>query len=212
MALNPVSRGSRPAECIPLINYAIVDEIPEALSLRDHMVMYEGMGKLDDLVWGLYGTLSANQGLFLAEGYATRQNKRMVTIELRYHLDNFAIVRSMIDRTMAEASGFLHLDRVKMNFRDEVQDCLLAGLGSVKGERQRAMYADKSAAEIILREPWLVRSLFEGFPKINMIVHPVRQLWDPEETRPLHVASARLIKSRLVEAGVRYLPHIKVTP
>ena len=45
---------------------------------------------------------------------------------------------------------------------------------------------------------------------MNVVVHPVRQLYDENDARPVNLATVRNIKARLAAAEVRYLEDIKV--
>lgn len=205
--MKPTTMQLRPKEWIPFTNFALVDKTPTSLHLQDHLVPFEGAKADPALIWGLYGTLASNQGLFLAQAAAERRGKQVLALQGWYRVDNFDQVRKQIDREIADATGFLHTERLKATFRDEVREVALEA--ATPAERKK--FEDASLGDLLLQCPRLVKALLAEYRKVNLIVHPVRQLWEPEDTRALTVATMRLIKARVMSAQVRYLEEIKVT-
>ena len=206
----PTSHGSRPKEWIPLTNYAMVDKIPASLVLKDHLLPFEGARADPKFLWGLYGSASMNRALFLADAYASRNKKQMLTIQLWYHVDHFELVKSKITPEIADESGFVHLDRLQSHYRDELRELILVDLHKRTHSAQYAALQNMSLDEIMIRHPECVRVIFDQNKKVNVVVHPVRQLYDDRDTRPVHLATVRNIKARLAAAEVRYLEEIKV--
>lgn len=210
--MKPTTQHTRPKAWIPFANFALVDTVPETIKLQDHLFPYEGVDMDSSYIWGLYGTLSANQGLFLVDSFARKQDKRPLTIQGWYRVDNFDRVRSQIDAAIAEDSGFLHLDRLKSSFREELRELVLEYGAKEIGGWRREMYEDRSLNEIVIRHPRLIKAIFAYNRKINMVVHPVRQMYEPDDRRTLTVATMRMIKSRVMSVQVRYLEdQIQVT-
>lgn len=205
---------ARPKSWIPFLNFAIVDTIPQELNLRDHMFPFAGAEQDKRFIWGLYGTMAFNQGLFLADAYARQHGKHALAVQGRYRLDNFELIRSQIDREMAEASGFVHLDRVKASFRDELKEVMMAKAQERHPGFSRAAYADKPIGDLVLNYPSLVRELFDYVKEINMVVHPVKQQYDSSDDRSFFLATMRVeskeCRDRVMDAGVRYMEAIKV--
>lgn len=204
--MKPFAAQRRPKEWIPFTNYALVKSVPKALKLQEHLVPYEGAEADEGYLWGLYGTLASNQGLFLADAAAQRRGLIPLTIQGWYRLDNFDRVRAQIDQSIAEESGFLHLERLKAAFREEVKEVALTAATAL----ERRTFADESLGALLVRCPRLVKAIFAEYRKVSMIVHPVRQLYDPEDRRPLTVCTMRLIRSRVMAVEVRYVEGIKV--
>jgi hypothetical protein len=209
--VKPTTEQHRPKEWIPFTNYALVATIPTSIRLQEHLFPYEGAVQDPGFIWGLHGTLSANAGLFLADAFASKKRLQLMTVQTWYRVENLNLVRSQIDRQIAEKSGFMHLDRLKTNFREELRDLLLEEIREKQGERTMAAMQEKALVDIVLRDPSHVHTIAREYRKVNVIVHPVRQLFDKDEARPLHVATVRLIKARIMASEVRYMEHIKVT-
>lgn len=203
--MKPTTQQTRPKAWIPFTNFAIVEQRPKSIELRDILFMYEGVESDPDYIWGLYGTLSANQGLFLVDSYARKHGQMPLTVQGWYKVDNFDRVRSQIDASIADDSGFLHLDRLKSSFRDELREVVLAYAAKNMPNWNRANYEKLSLNEIVIRHPNLVKAIFGYSSKINMVVHPVRQTYDPSDRRTLTVATMRMIKERVMSVQVRYL-------
>ena len=206
----PISHGSRPKEWIPLTNYAMVDQIPSSLALKDHLLPFEGAKSDSKFLWGLYGSASMNRALFLADAYASRHKKQMLTIQLWYHVDHFQLVKSKITPEIAEQSGFVHLDRLQSDYRDELRELVLLDLHKRTHGAQYETLQNMSLEDIMVRHPECVNVIFDQNKKVNVVVHPVRQLYDENDARPVNLATVRNIKARLAAAEVRYLEDIKV--
>jgi len=208
--MKPTTHALRPKEWIPFVSFAMVDAIPDSVDVKEHLFPFEGAVVDPKYLWGLYGTTSINHGLFLADAYASRSKKQMLTVQLWYRVDNFDRVRAQISEDIAEESGFLHLDRLKTDYREQIRQFVLEQLRKDVSSAQFSAYASKSLDEIIVRHPKYARAILEANRKINIVVHPVRQLYDEADTKPLYIATVRAIKARIMAAEVRYLEHIKV--
>lgn len=208
--MKPTTHNSRPKEWIPLSNFAMVDKVPDRLVLKDHLLPFEGSKPDAKFLWGLYGTSSMNHTLFLADAYASKHKKQMLTVQLWYHVDNFERVKSKITPEIADESGFIHLDRLQSHFRDQLQVQILAHLKKKTSSSQYTMLVPMSLEDIMVRHPECVRVIFDNMPKVNVVVHPVRQLYDETDSKPVQIATVRNIPKRLAAAEVRYLEHIKV--
>lgn len=203
--MKPTTHESRPKEWIPFVNFAMVDAIPKEVNLHEHLFPFEGATGDPKYLWGLYGTTSINHGLFLADTNATKRKKQMLTLQVWYRVDNFERVRSQINQEIAEESGFLHFDRLKTDFREEIRQFVLGQLRKDLTTAQYLKCEARSLDDLIIQYPKYVRSIIEANRKINVVVHPVRQLLDPSSTKPVHVVTVRAVKSRLMAAEVRYL-------
>lgn len=203
--MKPTKHESRPKEWIPFVNFAMVQDTPASLKLSEHLFPFEGATADPKYLWGLYGTTSINQGLFLADAYATKHKKRPLTVQAWYRIDHFDQVRSQLSREIAELSGFLHLDRLKTDFREEVRQFILNCMHQEMSAAQLTRSKDLPLDQLIAKHPRYVRSILEANRKINVVVHPVYQTYDKSNTRTLHVVTVRAIKSRVMAAEVRYL-------
>ena len=191
-------------------SFAMVDSMPTSIVLKDHLLPFEGATADPKFLWGLYGTSSMNHALFLADSYASRHKKQMLTVQLWYHVDNFDRVKSKITAEIADEAGFIHLDRLQSTFRDELRELVLANLKRKFSGAQYVTLSNMSLDEIMIRHPECVKVIFNAHEKVNVVVHPVRQLYDENDKKPVFVATVLNIKERLVAAEVRYLEAIKV--
>lgn len=203
--MKPTTQQTRPKAWIPFTNFAIVDKVPAALKLQDFLFPYEGVEPDPAFIWGLYGTLSSNHGLFLVDSYARKQGKMPLTVQGWYRVDNFDRVRSQIDEAIAEDSGFLHLDRLKSSYREQLREAVLEYAAANIPTWNADLSKDRTLNEIIIRYPSLVKVIFAQNRKINMVVHPVRQVYDLTDRRTLTVATMRMIKKRIMAVQIRYL-------
>lgn len=203
--MKPTTQQTRPKAWIPFTNFALVKTVPNTLKLQDNLFPYDGQEMDSNFIWGLYGTLSSNQGLFLVDTFARKQGKMPLTVQGWYRVDNFDRVRSQIDAAVANDSGFLHLDRLKSSFREELREVVLAYAAKNINGWVPAIYEDRTLNELVIRYPRLIKAIFEYSDKINMVVHPVKQVYDPADNRTLSVATMRMIKDRVMSVQVRYL-------
>jgi hypothetical protein len=92
-----------------------------------------------------------------------------------------------------------------MQFRDELHHILLSyAQKHINGFNFQAM-SNLTVGELLLQYPVLVKAVFEHFPTINMVVHPVRQIYLPNEKRTFSVATMRLLPERVMSLSVRFL-------
>ena len=210
--MKPTTQHTRPKAWIPFTNFNVSNEQPTVIALKDCLFPYEGCEDNEGFIWGLYGTLSANQGMFLVDSFATKNGKSPLTVQGWYRVDNFDSVRSQIDEEIAESSGFLHLDRLKSSYRDQLRELvLLYAESKIKGWK-KTINEGRTLHELVLSYPRLIQAIFDYNPNINLIVHPVYQRYDPTDRRTLSVATMRNIESRVMSVQVRYLEdQVKVT-
>ncbi|GEM_PF-6806512 len=210
------THAAHPKDSVFFTSFALVDKVPKSLSMESHLFPFAGEQTDPDdrrpraYLWGVYGTGSQNRALFLADAAASRQHRQLLTVGVWYRVDNFERVRSLITQEMAEEFGFLHLDRLKTDYREQIRQFVLEQLRKDVSSAQFSVYASKSLDEIIVRHPKYARALLEANRKINVVVHPVRQLYDEADTKPVYIATVRAIKARIMAAEVRYMEHIKV--
>lgn len=202
--MKPASHLSRPKEWIPLSNYAFFDKRPDSIVLRDSLVAFEGARPDPAFLWGVYGTSSMNHMLFLADNYAQHRNKLSFSVQMWYHVDYFERVKSKISPEIAHESGFIHLDRLQSEFRDEIRDLVVASIKERVSGSQFEIIRTMNLSDIMMRHPECVRVIFDRYKKVHVVVHPVRQLFDETDRRPVHIATVRNVKSRIMAAEVRY--------
>lgn len=208
--MKPINHDVRPKNWIPFANYALVDGTPSELRLQDNLFEFQGQDHDPHFLTGVYGTTAQNQAMFLVSDYAAKHKKNFLIIQGWYQIDESDGNRAQIDKETAHATGFLHLERVKKQYRQELHEILLdAGEAEIKGFKRPA-WEDKSHTDLVVQYPQLVKALFAYDRKINMIVHPVRQSYDKADTRTIAIATMRLIKSRVKTVEARHAADIKI--
>ncbi len=220
--------GARRKSTIPFCNYAIVDRVPEfggdatdpsfdvtdplqAIQFDEHMFPYEGCS-LDksEFIWGVYGSMSQGHALFMAETESVKRKCKSLVLQAYYKLDNFDIVRTQVDRAMMRKTGYIHVDRLKTQFREEVKAFALEAAAKRYKGFAVARNADKSLSDLLYEYPGLVQDIFEMDKKVNMVVHQVKPSWNPKERRGVYVCTMRRVPKRILDAEVRYLPKVKI--
>ena len=200
----------RPKAWIPFVNFALVPEVPPVLRLQDHMFPYEGMEMADHFIWGVYGTLSANHALFTVDTYARKNKLDLLTIQGWYRLDNFE--RTQSDEKIVDNTGYVHMERLKSHFRDHLHELMLKyAVEKIDGFNISAMKL-LPLNELLVRYPRLIYAIFDSYPNITMVVHPVRQLYIADQKRDYNIATMRNIPSRIMSLHVRFMEEtVKVT-
>jgi len=208
--MKPINHDIRPKNWIPFANYALVNGTPDQLRLQDNLFEYQGQDVDPRFLTGVYGTTAQNQAMFLVSDYAGRHKKSFLILQGWYEIDDFEGNRAQIDKESAQATGFLHLDRVKKTYREELRKQIdAAAKEEIRGFREDA-WKDRSLVELVAEYPQLVKALFAHDRKLNFIVHPVRQMYDKNDHRTISLATMRYIKSRIKTVEARHAGDIKV--
>lgn len=190
--------------------YVLAETMPDVVRVRDHLFPFEGMQADPALLWGVYGTTSTNDALFIAERYA-RQNKRtLLTVSMWYHIPKFSLTRRYLTEEAALESGYLHFARLSKDYRDK-----LLGMANVWAKKHvhasaRMFLPGLTLDEFVRRYPAFIRYLFKEYPQYGIIVHPVQQSYDLTDQTVIWVATVRADGDRVKRAEVRFMPDIPV--
>jgi hypothetical protein len=194
---------------VPLSTFAFVDEIPKKLHWRDHLLPFEGADDDLTLPWGVYGTTSLNALSFFATHQADKLHKHLVVLTLWYYFEGFGET-SKLPKSFEETCGFLHMGRLSKQLRGNIYDELLAKVVEGKTAAQRTRYEQLTWPDLLAKEPGLVRQYLKGHKNLNMIVHPVRQVWDKSHTEMVQVGSFKLKRDLVKAVEARYHKDTKV--
>lgn len=187
-------------DCVPVVNYAIVDRKPKSLKIKDHLFPYEGSRNEAGLIWGVYGTASIDSALFLAEAEARRRGALLLTINFFYHLPGFNETKELFTAEIAAKVGFFHIQRISSSFREHLRQMAEA----------HARHPVVSLEEHIKANPGFIRYLFKKEPRYKMIVHPVFQSYDPSDRAKLWVATCRNDPELVLNPEVRFMSDVAV--
>jgi hypothetical protein len=194
---------------VPLSTFAFVDDIPKKMHWREHLLPFEGADDDLTLPWGVYGTTSLNVLSFFATHQAEKLHKRVVVLSLWYYFEGFG-EGPKLPKTFDETSGFLHMGRLSKQLRSQIYDELIAQIVEGKTAAQRTRLEQLTWPELLAKEPALVRRFLKGHKVLNMIVHPVRQVWDKTHTEMVQVGSFKLKRDLIKAAEARYFQDTKV--
>lgn len=205
----PAPLESHPTYKVPnavfLTNYAFVDKVPgegQSVRWRDHMVPFTGRDLRSDLMWAIYGTTSAQRGLITTNA-ARKPGQTVLTLSLLYKLGDLSVTRQMVGREEIKQSGLLHIDRIRQDLRNELEQGLRKEF-----PQAAAQWAGKSLKEIILGAPMTLYEIIRMVPEAAMVVGHVESPW--ETGAPLSVAVFRPDPERFVSAEVRFRPGRKL--
>jgi hypothetical protein len=218
--------GKSRKAAIPFTNFAIVDQVPariaegepfdkkdpaQAIQLGEHLFPYEGCS-MDraKFIWGVYGTMSQGHALFMAGAEAAKRKCKTLVIQGSYKLENFDLVRTLVDREMMLSTGYMHIDRLKTQLRDEVKEQVLVAAKKRYPGIDIDEQAKKTLATIVCDYPGLVRDIFDLYKKVNMVVHLTKPSWAPKERRGIYVSTMRRVASRIQNVDVRFMPGVQV--
>lgn len=189
-----------------LTNYAFVKKTPpEGASVRwrDHMVPFAGRDLRSELMWAIYGTTSAQRGLFSTNAVAKTKGETVLTLSLLYTLGDLSVTRQMVGREEIKQSGLIHVDRIRLDLRNELEAALRKEYPQASKQ-----WEGKSLKEIIMGAPMVLYDILEMIPEACMVVGYVESPWEPGF--PLSVAVFRPEPERFVSAEVRYRPGRKL--
>lgn len=207
--MKPLGIARRVKEWIPLANFAIVDTHPSEIHLREHLLPFEGAKNDPTLIWGVYGTASINQAMFAAEAFAAKQKKQAYTINMWYRIEGISAMRNHLKEEDALSLGYIHVGRLHQTFRDALLDEAHKWAARALDSSQRATALQLPLDGFMARYPGFGRWLLRAESPYNMVVHPVRPLYDPKG-EPVTIAIARYRKDLIMDAQVRFMEDIKV--
>ena len=206
--MKPFGQEKRPKDWIPFVNFAMVENVPRKLSLRENLFPYVGAKGDDSLIWGVYGTTSINAAIFAAASHAVTRRCQSLQITSWYFIENFKSVTTQITRESSMTNGYLHLGRLNAAFRNEIRDIWLGWIARDMS-KQSVGLENESLEDLAIRFPMLVRRMLADVPEWKMIIHPVQQEYTTS-TVPIWIATAKVEKDRIKTSEVRFIPDIEI--
>lgn len=157
---------------------------------------------------GVYGTNSGDAGAFLASNWAARNGKQVYFLDVWAEIPNFHTSRAQMTRQILRESHWLHVDRMSVDFRDEVKELMMGWIRRKHGQSENVQ--DLTISQLLLRHPWLAIKLLDEDDDIGMIVHPVHTLFDHGNEKQLSIWAATIRTDRLPvqSAEIRFRPDI----
>lgn len=200
-------------DLISLTFVAIVEGMPAHIKLKDHSLEFPESEHLrGTLLTGVYGAHSKQVALVMSADWNKqnenkRSNKsRALLVDARYRIDNFMdSTRQLATRESLDKTGWLHMDRLSAELRDELKEEWLAWIADEFDARHHARMSELSFAELAMTHPrYIERMMAKRAPRLTAIIHPVRPSMAPKDT--VWAATVRYEKERFVEPVVRFMP------
>jgi hypothetical protein len=202
----------QPSELIKLTFLALSRDFPERVKLKEHSLEYSEAAAIGNLVSAVYGANSKQMALVVAAQWtATNRDRRtgpnqVLYVDASYRAD---LLIDSADQMKAGVSGWLHLDRMSAELRDNLKQLWLSWIQVDHGAARASRLTDSSLSDIALEYPGYIRKMMAlRSPRLTAVVHPVRPRLDPGAV--LWVATVRYDKDRFVNPLVRFLPQIAV--
>jgi len=169
---------------------ALVNGQPTALRLRDHLIPFENSRCLEGLLWAAYGHNGSQDEERLAMRRATQRGLQVYRIKLWYPLRDLDRLGTCMDRDDAHATGFLHMDRLSKEYRDEVRMQLLDEIEPRVLPSAFATIRVKRLSDLVIDHPECVRMLLSANPWLKLVAHPVH-LEGGDPLRPTYLGTFR---------------------
>lgn len=200
-------------DLISLSFVAIVEGLPNHITLKDHSLEFvESEHLKGSLVTGVYGAHSKQVALVMASDWnkhneAKRSHRtRALLVDTRYRIDNFMeSTRQLTTRETLEKTGWLHMDRLSAELREELRHEWLQWIAQDFKEAHLEQVSELSFAELAMKHPrYIAKMMAKRSPRLTAIVHPVNPSMKPDEK--VWAATVRYEKDRFVEPVVRFMP------
>ncbi len=186
------SPQKRPVDWVRMANYAMVpeDAIPAVIRLGEHQVEYPGAEP--STLRGVYGPQAMTQGVYWADTAAHRIGKKVVVLETWVEIQG--ATQSAKERLDVEGLArvkMLDLRRIKADLRGQLVDKLYKLVPPA--DRPHLGSGAYVLDQILVRHPYLVAVIFEQYPHLQGIVHPVAMSFggEPSEWPALFVLTLR---------------------
>jgi hypothetical protein len=185
-----------------LSNHVVSSSFPIGLTLATHALQVSGV--LGSSTWsGVFGTDSAERALYLAQRSADARRSQCFTVRTWVPLRDLEDNRGRMTHEQVRHTGFLHLDRIKAEFRDELHDCVLAWLAISRHGEQMSQLQNLKMGELMARFPSAAEVLLDAHPTVSLIVHPANLVGG--DGRPVWVGTVRRQDLRHFRSETRYL-------
>jgi hypothetical protein len=187
--------------------------IPDEVRLKDHSLDFIGGDSSGDFVTGVNGTHSKQMAL-VAGARWTREhegrpgNNRILILDVNYLVDNYSLTREQTRPDSLKKTGWLHLDRVAADFREEIKEEWLQWIRKDFSVEAAEIAQNDSLPDIALKYPKYIKKMMRANADIRGVVHPVYPTIDPSIC--LWVATTRYEKERFDAPVMRYLPQVTV--
>lgn len=157
-------------------------------------------------VTGVYGH-SADDAQHLADKRAQALKKQLISVNLHFPVRGGMPDKVRIDKDEAKDTGFLHIDRLTSEFREEIRAVALDLLRQHVGEATYIKHERSKLKQIFLAHPCVARLLMQSESWIDIVVYPAFLEYEPpkEHERPIFVATVRAERAAQAQAQAVHL-------
>lgn len=191
-------------------------DMPESVKLKDSSLDYEGRvtDSSSRLITGAYGSHSKQMALVAASEWNQKHQgaksgpNRILIMDMNYRVDNFKLTREQGRPDLIAQTGWMHMDRLQVEYRDEIKHDWLRWISKDKGVQTAISLEDVQLVDIAFRYPQYVTKMMKDHSEIVVVVHPVRLTIAPETK--LWAATVRYDRERIDTPLIRFMPDIQV--
>jgi hypothetical protein len=204
--------ATKQPDLISLSFVAVTEGLPARITLKEQSLAFADADHLagQNLVSGVYGAHSKQMALVMAsEWKKANQGKKKGPnqanlIDVLYRVDKFMESRGLTTRDDLDSTGWLHLDRLSADLREEIRAEWLKWMRADLKPSQMNSLEDTSLGELALQYPRYVgKMMAKRNPRLSAVVHPVYPDLNPSIV--LWVATVRYEKERFVDPVVRFM-------
>lgn len=197
-----------------LFLYEARGEMPTEVDLSECSIQYFDEKRNPELITGVYGTKSKQLALesmakwnanhLLTPEQRAKGNKpsRLLMVDAHYSMASLEAQRQRASADVVESTGWLNLERVTPEMREELKQVWLTAIARSQGAAKARALEDEQLLKLVTDYPQYVSNLFRDNKKLVGVNHPIRPRFDPHVT--LWVATVRLIPKRFLEVSTRY--------
>ena len=208
---------SKPISIINLLFlYEVHGEMPAQVNLTRCSVEFFGEKRSSELITGIYGTKSKqialeNLARWNAQHAATPEQRakgakpaKLIMIDAQYTIDSGQANRKRGSAKFVSDSGWMNLERVSTQMRDEIKALWLKWIARSHGPGRADALTDETMLRLLSDYPEFVPKLFKEYDGLVGVLHPVRPKFGPQVV--LWVATVLMEPDRFSEVEARYVP------
>lgn len=192
---------------IQLTMFPTLDKLPAngKIKVVDGQYTYKGMASSSKLLTGVYGAVSRNDALFIADAYASRHQQVMLSMDLWYRIEDIGITRNQINESVVEKTGFIHVGGLSKSYREVIREMWVKWMRGKYDDDVLDEAREMDFVRLVTAFPEFIPNLFRAIPHLMMFVHQVRSDQDEDDSGKLiFVATVRNEPDRIMHMAVRY--------
>lgn len=205
-----VGRSPRPKNAIQVTTIGHFVGHPVSTQLSETSVRFIDDEPRPGFLTGMYGSSSRSLAGTIMSRFNTEnrtKDRYVFPVDFSFLVRDLSAARLQLTKELVEQTGYMHLDRLKANYRN---DLTLRWRQLVKNKKPKdyEQIADAGLTEIALLHPWIIHELFLQQEDLLAVIHPIR----PVALNGISAwgATLRYSSERIVRPEVRFMPYVKV--